>query len=240
MTCVRQPQYSSRRAPVSTSNRKRHTDIYLIRHGETDSNVNGLLHGITDVPLNDKGLRQAELIGRRMAEIPHLDRIVTSPLQRARRTAEAIVAYSGLPLEVDDALSEMNFGEAEGLPYHEIGEVYPEQSRRFLDTQDRDVRYPRGESRGEFFQRVQLAIDDIATRYLGQDVVVVSHSGFISAALALIIKEHPNNWRERPIHNCSLTHIELATSGAIAHIVNDIVHLEQLVIEEEGIVKEAR
>ena len=62
-----------------------------------------------------------------------------------------------------------------------------------------------------------------------------AHGGFISAALAVVLKEHANNWRERPIVNCSLTHIELATTGPVPHLVNDAVHLEQLDLREEPV-----
>lgn len=214
---------------------KLHTDLYLIRHGETDSNVNGLLHGFTDVPLNATGRRQAELIAQRVSEMPHLDRIIASPLQRALHTAEAIVRVTGLPLEIHEGLREMNFGDAEGEPFERVGERYPEISYRFLDPSDLDVRYPNGESRREFFARIESTIDEIATRYLGEDLVLVSHGGLISATLTLLVKEHPNNWRDRPIKNTSLTHIELASEGPMAHLINDAVHLDQVDLSVEPV-----
>jgi probable phosphoglycerate mutase len=187
------------------------------------------------VPLNVRGQQQALLIAERLASIGHLDRIVSSPLQRALKTAMAIEARSGLPLEVHDGLKEMNFGVAEGVPFQDVGTRYPAESELFLDPHNMDARYPRGESRGEFFRRVERTVDDIANRYLGQHVVVVAHGGFISAALAIVLKENPNNWRDRPIENCSLTHIELATNGHVPHLVNDAVHLEQLNLQEDRI-----
>lgn len=214
---------------------KRHTDLYLIRHGETNSNVQGLLHGVTDVPLNPKGREQAQLIARRLSELRHLNRIVASPLQRAYHTAQAIAAATSLPLEVHDGLKEMNFGDAEGEPFEKVGERFPEISYRFLDPADLEARYPNGESRREFFARVETTIDEIATRYLGEDIVVVSHGGFIAAALTLLLNENPNNWRDRPITNTSLTHIELATDGAVAHLINDAIHLEQLDLSTDPI-----
>lgn len=213
---------------------KKHTDLYLVRHGETDSNLNGILHGNTDVPLNEKGRGQAQLIAARLAELSHLDRIVSSPLQRALNTARAIQQATGLPLSIHEGLREMNFGDAEGEAFEALGETYPEESNRFLDPSNLDARYPNGESRREFFQRVETTLDDIATTYLGEDVVVVAHGGLIAAALSVIFRESANNWRERPIENTSLTHIEFATDGPVAHLVNDVVHLEQIDLAHES------
>jgi broad specificity phosphatase PhoE len=212
---------------------RRVTHLYFVRHGETASNVEGLLHGVTDVPLNPIGLRQAELIGDRLARNGRLDRIVSSPLSRALTTARAIQRHSGLPLRVYEGLKEMNFGSAEGIPFSEVGTRYPRDSEQFLDPSAAHARYPGGESRGEFFARVTRTVDDIANQHIGQHIVVVAHGGFISATLAVLMSEHSNNWRDRPITNCSLTHIELATTGPVAHLVNDAVHLDQLDLIEE-------
>lgn len=209
-----------------------HTHLYLIRHGETNSNVNRLLHGATDVPLNDRGRDQAETIASRMAQLPGLQRIVASPLQRALHTAEAIERRTHLPLAIHAGLREMDFGAAEGLNFEQLEGEYPEESKRFLDPTDIDARYPDGESRQEFFTRVESTIDDIATNHAGEHVVVVTHGGFIAAVLAILLRDDPNNWRERPIVNTSLTHIELAIDGPIAHLVNDAVHLEQMTLTD--------
>lgn len=177
--------------------------------------------------LNETGLSQARLIGRRLAGIDYLDRIVASPLQRARVTAEIIAEETGLPLEINPGLQEMNFGLAEGEPFHEVGARFPDISNRILDPSDLDARYPQGESRREFFGRVERTVNDIATAHQGEDVVVVAHGGFISAMLTVLLKDSPNNWRDHPIRNCSLTHVEFATDGLTAHMVNDAVHLDE-------------
>ena len=207
---------------------RRETHLYFVRHGETESNVRGLLHGVTDVPLNPTGEHQATLIADRLARFAHLNRIVSSPLQRALRTARAIQNSSKLPLRIYEGLKEMNFGSAEGIPFTDVGQIYPDQSALFLDPDAPHARYPGGESRREFFQRVNTVVDDIANQYIGEHIVVVAHGGFISATLSVLLSEHSNNWRDRPIENCSLTHIELSTSSPVAHLVNDAVHLEQL------------
>src|SRR5215204_3794411 len=92
-----------------------HTEVFMVRHGQTDSNAQGLMHGATDVPLNSLGLRQAQLVAARVTELGRVDSLHSSPLQRALSTANAISAMIGLEPHLHLGLAEMNFGEAEGL-----------------------------------------------------------------------------------------------------------------------------
>ncbi len=206
----------------------KHTELFLIRHGQTDSNVNGLFHGITDIPLNPVGIEQAKLVARRLEAMEHLQSLHSSPLSRALVTAEAIGATIGLVPRVHEGLAEMDFGEAEGLPLSVMIERYPELAARFADLEDDDARFPGGESRHEFHRRVRDVLDQITTDQAGQRILIGTHAGVIGSIIAQIHGENPNDWRRYPIDNCSVTHIELATDGPIAHVVNDVVHLEQI------------
>ncbi|MBQ7720509.1 MAG: histidine phosphatase family protein, partial [Clostridia bacterium] len=89
--------------------------IYIIRHGETDLNVKGVVQGWYDEPLNESGRFLAAETGKRMKEI-RFDGCFSSPLKRAAETAEIILRESGndLPITFDDRLKEMSFGEREG------------------------------------------------------------------------------------------------------------------------------
>lgn len=204
----------------------------MVRHGQTDSNVAGLFHGATDVPLNPLGLRQAELVASRIRELDRLHSVHSSPLQRARRTAEAIASSAQLPMRIHDGLAEMDFGQAEGMTLMAMSEQFQDIAARFLDLSDLDVRWPGGESRREFHDRVRLTLDKIVTTHAGERLVVVAHGGVIASLVAQILGDDPNDWRRYSIDNCSVTHIELATSGPIAHLLNDVVHLERIEIEE--------
>jgi broad specificity phosphatase PhoE len=211
-----------------------HTHLYLIRHGETESNRNELLHGATDVPLNETGEAQAELVGERIAQTLTVDRLYASPLQRALRTAMAISRRTGLEPIIMPGLAEMHFGAAEGVRFHDLVELFPEEFPRFLDLSDSDVRYPDGESRREFLSRVRQSIDQIVDESPGLQVVAVAHGGVIAAALAMIFNENPADWRRYSIKNCSVTHIEFAQDGPISHLMNDVVHLEQFDLTAGG------
>ena len=123
-----------------------YTTLYLVRHGETEANVTNTLQGQSDVLLNETGLRQAQLIGKRLREKP-FDEIWSSDLSRAAVTAQEIagtreVKYSTL-------LREWDLGEWVGLSWSDIAEKYPEESRQF-SSGDPEALVPGGESRRQF------------------------------------------------------------------------------------------
>ncbi len=212
----------------------KHTEVFMVRHGQTDSNVDGLFHGATDVPLNAFGLRQAQLVASRIERLERLDSLHSSPLQRALTTAQAIASRTSLQPILHLDLSEMDFGQAEGLTLATMSEQFPEMAIRFTDMSDHEARFPGGESRREFHNRVRVALDRIVADHSGARLVVVAHGGVIASLVAQILGDDPNDWRKYSIDNCSVTHLELATSGPIAHLLNDVVHLEQIDIDDLG------
>lgn len=210
----------------------KHTEVFMVRHGQTASNVAGLFHGATDVPLNEMGIRQAELVAERVGAIDNLNSLHSSPLQRAMRTALAISRRVGLEPTIHAGLAEMDFGEAEGMVLGTMTEKWPELARRFEDLSDHDVRFPGGESRAEFHTRVRETLDEIVATHSGERIMVVAHGGVIASLVAQIVGGDPNDWRRYRIDNCSVTHIELATDGPVTHLMNDVVHLEQIELLE--------
>lgn len=147
-------------------------DLYLVRHGETEWNRARRIQGLTDIPLNDTGREQARLTGTLLTRRP-IARVVASPLSRARETAEIIARELGLPEpELQEAFVERNYGDAEGLSFHEV-------DVRFA----RDVEVPGRETREEVAGRVIPALQALAAAHPGESLVVVSHGGAIRAAL---------------------------------------------------------
>lgn len=206
----------------------KHTEVFMVRHGQTDSNIAGLFHGSTDVPLNARGMRQAELVARRVAQLGRLDSLHASPLRRALVTADAIAAVTGLPPTIHPGLAEMNFGDAEGLRLDEMAERYPQLAERFQDLSDHEVGFPSGETRRGFHTRVRMALDEIVSEHQGERLVVVAHGGVIASLVAQLLDADPNDWQRYHVANCSITHVELHTDGPLAHMLNDTVHLEEL------------
>src|SRR5919202_5816875 len=93
----------------------RPSTLFLVRHGETDSNLRGLLHGQADVPLTDRGVAQAGRIAARLAREPGIAALYASPLERAHHTARLIGAAIGREPVLHPGLMEIDFGEVEGL-----------------------------------------------------------------------------------------------------------------------------
>jgi len=148
------------------------TDLYLVRHGETDWNRQRRIQGRTDIPLNETGREQARLTGTLLTRRP-IARVVASPLVRARETAEIIAGELGLDApELRDAFVERDYGAAEGLSFHEIDTLYPEGTA-----------VPGRETREEVAARILPALLALAGEYPGAAIVVVSHGGAIRAAL---------------------------------------------------------
>jgi len=146
--------------------------ILLVRHGETDGNAARVLQR-PDVPLNDRGLRQAEQLARRLSALGFA-RILCSDLLRARMTAAPLAARSGIAIEQSPLLQERNFGDLRGLPYAELTE----------NPFGPDVRPPNGEDWPTFHARVADAFAFIVSRRRSANgtLVVVTH-GLVCRAL---------------------------------------------------------
>lgn len=146
--------------------------LYLVRHGRTTANAGGLLQGRTDLPLDTIGHKQAQAIA---ALVGPVDTVISSPLERARQTAEQF----GRPIAVDERWIEVAYGEYESVPVGDVPADVWESWRT-----DRNFRSVGGESFGELEARVRSACDELCDRIVAEDIVVVSHVSPIKAAVA--------------------------------------------------------
>ena len=152
--------------------------IILLRHGETIWNKEGRLQGCQDTPLSDTGAEQIRTTGAHLASSGiHVDRILSSPLQRARKSAEIIADAINYPAErisTSPLFLERGFGECEGFTYEEAMAKYP------------DGNYPGMETLEELYVRAQAAIDYLEENYRGQTILVASHGAFIKSVLGVV------------------------------------------------------
>ena len=163
--------------------------LYFVRHGESLANVNGTAAGAEDdSPLTENGLRDAQTVAREItrrvkAGELHIDTIVSSPLQRARQTAEIISqeALGGLPVDIDQRWRERGIGKAAGMKH---GTWY-----HLEDDPAAGV-----ETRQAFCERVAKAYDELAG--LSEDVLVVSHNGVYRALQTYIHNVSPEKFVE--------------------------------------------
>jgi broad specificity phosphatase PhoE len=174
-----------------TTEDRRPTTIYLIRHGETDWNRAGLLQGTSDIPLNRAGRQQAERLAERLAGVS-LDAAYTSPLRRARATAEAVLSGRALPLVELPELREICYGLWQGRGAAPRGRCNPGLEWRWRSSPWR-VRFPGGESLMEVEERVAGALRRIHAEHPGRNVLLSGH-GHLNRVLLI----HALGWpRER-------------------------------------------
>ena len=147
--------------------------LILVRHGRTAHNASRRLLGRLDLPLDQLGERQAAALGA-VPELNGADRVVCSPLARARATADAL----GLPVTVDERWAEVDYGVYDGLP---LGEVPPEVWTNFRN--DLGWVPEGGESLAALAERVEAACEDLWDQARQRDVVVVTHVSPIKAAI---------------------------------------------------------
>ncbi|MHB1876342.1 MAG: histidine phosphatase family protein [Streptosporangiaceae bacterium] len=201
----------------------RPTATLLLRHGQTELSVERRFAGRGDIPLTKQGVRQAELAARRLAA-DGADVIVSSPLQRARRTAEAVAEATGAPLVIDEDLVEADFGEWQGLTFAEVGARWPDELSVWMASPD--VAPPDGESFAQVAMRVLAALDRLLAGYPGQRAVLVSHVTPIKTLVCRALLAPPEAMFRMNLDVASLSRIDCFDNGsAVLRTLNDTGHL---------------
>jgi broad specificity phosphatase PhoE len=199
------------------------TKLLLIRHGRSLWNVEGRIQGQVDIPLDPVGLQQAERVAQRLQSLP-IDAIYSSPLQRARATAEALAVRINLPVVYDERLMEYDFGVVSGLTWEGVVANHPELVKRWADDAWA-VPIEGSEGRINFAARVQAVMDDVIAQYPDRQVVVVAHGGTFAVYLAKMLGLDLQ--RRHPFHfgNTSVSLVEVDQGVFHIHFLNDKCHL---------------
>ncbi|MGA1253851.1 MAG: histidine phosphatase family protein [Burkholderiaceae bacterium] len=178
------------------------TTLVLIRHGQTDWNVQGRIQGQLDEPLNAQGRAQARRLRDLVAQgqpsvLPaSFDAAYSSPLVRAWHTGEPLAAQFGLPLQQASALAERHFGELQGVCHEEMHVRFPEAARCWT-SRDPDFRPAGGESLNDFFMRIQGCLTQILSTHRGKRVLCFTHGGVLDMVFRMaqgIGLEAPRTW----------------------------------------------
>ena len=158
------------------------TTILLARHGECRGNIEGLFRGRVDFPLNEQGLRQAAELGAALRTF-RPEAVVTSPLLRAKHTAEAVAAACSVTVEEDEGFNNISLGIWEGQPKTDIAERFPDQWKIWLENPER-LAVEGSESLDDVLKRSMEALGRAVAKYRGKTFAAVTHRTVIKPLVA--------------------------------------------------------
>lgn len=201
--------------------------VYLVRHGESVANTQGIYQGQTyDTPLSELGQKQADALGKRLRGVA-IDRLVTSPLTRTRQTAEAIATWQGdLQVEIEPEIIETNHGQWEGKPVLMIKDQWPREYR-IWQTEPSRAEFPGGETYAETRERTMRWWNEFLPIAHGT-TVVVTHDNIIRAILVDTLAMQPDALWNMELQPAAITKVTRVDNNVKVTAVNDTNHLEGL------------
>lgn len=198
--------------------------LYLIRHGQTEWNIEGKIQGRTDVPLNETGLYQAQLLSEAMRRHP-VSALFSSPLRRAFQTAEIVARGQVLPVIPVEGLKEVDFGLWEGLTWEEIDQNFHEDFIKW-DKNPAENTPTGGEPRKQCRERCREAVERILEESKG-DAAVVAHGGILVFVVDYLLRNQKER-QEIIVKNASITTVDYDRETGLGTLLtlNDVSHLE--------------
>ena len=177
--------------------------IIFLRHGQAKNNLERILTGRTPgVPLTEKGIDQAEKAAK-FLEHMNISAIYSSPIERAKHTAEIVGKHNSLDVTIDDRLIELDMGKFTGVPYDEIFTSHGNVFMKFYNG-ELEIAHNGVETFSEVKKRILGIVDHVIENHPDQNVVLVTHMDPIKAMLSTVIDLTPTNLFELIIANASL------------------------------------
>jgi broad specificity phosphatase PhoE len=200
------------------------TTILLVRHGRTAWNREERFRGQIDLPLDDWGLQQADLVGQRIASQWQPEAIYASSLQRTLQTAAGIARACNLHTTIHDGFLDIDYGAFAGLTSDEAASQYPDLARAWQRAPHM-VLFPEGESLAEVRERAEAALKEIAANHPDQTVVLVTHVVVCRLLLcALLGLANSYFWGFQP-DTASITVFEFSDHRRVLLSFGDTCHL---------------
>jgi len=206
------------------------TLVILVRHGECEGNIKGMFRGRTDFPLNERGLIQARDLAQELKKFP-LKHIYTSPLSRAKQTAEAISRKCGVKINIEEQFNNIELGNWEGRFKKEIAELYPQEWELWVNNPEK-LRMKGMETLYDVQKRSKSCLDSLVSQHNGEVLVVVSHRAVLKPLIAGCLNiASPYFWR---------IHLDTASYSLLSHKegrgycllqLNQTKHLKEYVTE---------
>lgn len=199
------------------------TKLFLIRHGETDWNVERRYQGHTDTILNPNGQAQAKKLAPILAG-QSFDLVFSSDLKRVMQTA----TFAGFPetaIIKEPRMREISFGKFEGLTHAEVAEQFPDDLTAWGDDRENNVHG--GEKMSQVITRVRAFYEHLRDDYHdGERVVCFAHGGSIAIFLSVAMGVNPHKWWQFLVENTAVTEVNLYEHGTLLKKFNDTHHLD--------------
>jgi broad specificity phosphatase PhoE/ribonuclease HI len=207
-------------APPSTTP----TRLYLVRHGSTAHSKAGRFSGHNALTLDEPGQAQAAALARRISTFGDIAAVLSSPILRARQSAEAIATALGLPVAINDDFAEVNFGDWDGMTFGEVRAAHPDAMKAWFASPD--VAPPGGESMNELARRVRRGRDAVVAQYPDQRVVVVTHVSPIKSLVRDALEAPASSLYRMHLDTASFSVLDYFSDGvASLRLFNDTSHL---------------
>jgi len=202
------------------------TSIYLVRHGQTAWNKEEIFRGRTDVPLDETGLKQAELAGQYFKGM-EIHGIYSSPLSRAWETAQKIAQFHNLKVQPLQGILDMSFGKWEGQSHRDIQKNDKEIYRQWVETPHL-VRLPGGETLDEVRTRSMHAIEEVIQTHPGKTLVFVSHRVVCKVLICGILGLDNSHFWQIAQDTTAINLIQYKNGKYILSLMNETCHLKAL------------
>lgn len=209
------------------------TSVYLVRHGQTAWNKEEIFRGRTDIPLDETGLRQAELAAEYFKGM-EIHGIYSSRLSRAWETAQKIAQFHKLKVEPLPGMIDMSFGNWEGHAHQEIQKIDRETYRRWRE-EPHLVRFPGGESLDDVRVRAMAALEEVIRNYSGKTLILVSHRVVNKVLICGILGLDTSHFWQITQDTTAINLIKYREGKYILSLMNETCHLNVLKEERQKV-----
>jgi probable phosphomutase (TIGR03848 family) len=207
----------ARSPPIRNGRGAKTTLVLLVRHGQTSTTGVTLPGRAPGLHLADKGREEAADVASRIARLPRIAAVYSSPLERARETAEPIARAAGLAVTVEPGLLECDYGEWTG---RRLKDLYRKPEWKTIQRYPSGFRFPGGESFTDMQARITGTLARLVLAHPGHTVVAVSHADPIKTAVAHALGTHLDLFQRIAIFTASVTAIAYGPAGPTILAVN--------------------
>jgi phosphoserine phosphatase len=202
------------------------TTLYIVRHGQTEWNVEKRIQGHQDSPLTELGIKQAQWLGEALQN-DHLDVIYSSPSTRAYKTAEYIRRHRQIDVIECAAFKEINVGVWEGQTFSSLEQKYPEQLKNFWEN-PAAFSVPDSETFADVQQRALRQLKHILVRHKGQAVLIATHTVVLKLLMAYF-EDRPlaHLWHPPYVHPACLCKVDFNNDRPTIRLHADISHYQE-------------